>query len=66
MHKSTLICGVGNQDKPVPMYKKCMATVSSVTSQGGYLYPPAADGVDRVQTFIDNSQSVFRENVEEK
>lgn len=45
---------------------KCMATVSGATSQGGYLYPPATDRVDRVQTFIDQSQSVFRESVEEE
>lgn len=45
---------------------KCMATVSGATSQGGYLYPPATDRVDRVQTFINQSQSVFRQSVEEE
>lgn len=34
----------GNQYKLVCMNKNCMATVSGVTSQGGYLYPPADDG----------------------
>lgn len=43
---------------------KCMAAVSGATSQGGYLSPPATDRVNRVQTFLDQSQSVFRADVE--
>lgn len=59
------MCG-GDHHKLVSMNNNCKATVSSATFQGRYLYPPAADRVDRVQTFIDQSQLVFRENVEKK